>query len=316
MGESLTRLLDELEQGNELQDSEIGAFSDLDREEAARLLDRWPVIPLNTRALLIERAAELADANVELNFEALGKIGLGDPEPEVRERAVASLWESDSTEVCDRLSSIATEDTAPAVRAAAALGLARFVEAHVMDRLASASASRMTAALRTAVDDEDLGVRAAAVEASGALREDWVARHILDAYESEDRDLRIAAIRAMGYAADERWSEYISDQLFSGDADLRFEAILAAGNSGDESLVDTLGDLLNDDDPEVVLAAITALGEIGGEAAEDILREYLPEAPEGLEEAVGLALESASTGGFRRFGDLDRDFGSGEDDEE
>ena len=321
MGEGLSRLVGLLEEGYEPQDSEFGAFSDLGRADVAVVRERWVQIPVATRAVLIERAAELADVHLDYNFEALARIGLDDPEMEVRERAVTTLWESEDRDIADRLAELAVNDPGAGVRASAALALQNFVEAYVMDRVANETGERVTAALQRAVEDPDVGVRASALEAAGPLPDEWVATRILEAYESDERDLKISAIRAMGSSALERWIEYIEDQLTSGDIDMRLEATLAAGNLGSPLLIEPMGELLSDDDPEIIVAAILALGEIGGEEAIELLEAFKPEAPEGLDEAIDGAIELASGGGFRRFGELperkrETDYDDEGDDEE
>ena len=299
-------MLDRLAEGYEPQDQELGTFSDLDRASAAEVKGRWPELDVATRALLLERAGELADVNLDLDFHALGKLALEDDDPEVRERAVSTLWESTDESVALKLAELALEDDGPGVRAAAALGLQGFAEAAALDRLQPDTRERIGSALRAAVDDPDIGVQAAAVEASGALPEDWVAPRILDAYESGERELAIAALRAMGASGLDRWAEYISDQLYADLAEIRLEAVLAAGQLASDELVEPLTELLNDDEPEIILAVIEALGEIGGEEAVEVLNEFAAVAPEGMEEALeaalGLAADSAA---FRRFGELD-----------
>jgi HEAT repeat protein len=261
-----------------------------------------------TRALLLERAGELADISLDLDFGALGKLALDDPDPEVRERAVTTLWESSDTAVAERLADLAAHDPGSGVRAAAALGLGPFAEEVAMGRLSERVAAQLTEALRLAAEDADVAVRAAAVESIGPLPEDWVSERILEAYENPERELRIAALRAMGASALERWAEYISDQLYSGEPEFRLEAVLAAGALGSDSLVDALGETLQDEDPEVVLAAIEALGEIGGEEAVELLDEFAAVVPEGMEEALEEARSLAADAGmFRRFGEPKRD---------
>lgn len=316
MGEGLSRLIGQLEGGYDLQDAEISALSDLNRDEAGSLRSRWTEIPVATRAVLLERAAELADVNLDYNFEALARIGLEDPEAEVRERAVTTLWESTDRDVGERLAEVVVDDPGPGVRAAAALSLAGFVEAMTMGRLNESTGERIAAALRRALDDSDVGVRAAALEAAGALPDEWVPERILEGYESDERDIRLAAIRAMGASALDRWVEYLEDQFYSTEMEFRLEAVLAAGQLGSELLIEPLAELLNDDDPEVVLAAIMGIGEIGGDDAVELLTEYRPVAPEGLEEAVDNAIEMAQDGGFRRFGDLDEQLDDFDDEEE
>ena len=317
MSETLTRLLDSLADGYELQDAEYAAFSDLDRPSAAAVKERWPALEVATRALLLERAGELADVSVDLDFRALGTLALDDPDPEVRERAVSTLWESTDTSVAERLADIAASDPGAGVRAAAALGLGPFAEASALGRLSRRLADKVTQALRTASQDGEAAVRAAAVESIGPLTADWVEERILDAYEDPARELRIAAIRAMGSSALERWADYLSEQLYADEVEFRLEAVLAAGEHGSESLIQPLAEVLQDDEPEIVLAAVEALGEIGGEEAAELLEEFAAVAPEGMEEAVAEARGMASGSGmFRRFGELDVDRDESEDDDE
>ena len=317
MPEVLTRLLDQLADGYELQDNDFSAFSDLDRASVAEVRGRWADLSVASRALLLERAGELADVNLELDFNALGRVGLDDPDPEVRERAVTTLWECQDPAVAQRLADLATHDPGSGVRAAAALGLGPFVESMVMDRLPAAAAAAVTEALRVAVEDPVVGVRASALESAGGVPQGWVTERITEAYESEERELRVAALRAMGASGLDHWAEYIADQLYSGEPEMRLEAALAAGQLASEELVEPLGEALADEDPEVVLAVIEALGEIGGDEAIELLTEFAPVVPEGLEDALEEALSLARDGvGVRRFGELDADDEAGEDDDE
>lgn len=316
MADSLGQLLEMLADGHELATPEYASFSDLSRADVALVKQRWPALAVETRALLMERAGELADVNLEYNFEALGSLALDDPHPEVRERAVTTLWESEDRSIAGRLAELATNDEGAGVRAAAALSLRGYVESIVGGRFGEPVARAIIEALKQAVADPDVGVRAAALEAAGAIPEEWVSTKILEAYESEERELRIAAIRAMGDSAEERWAEYISDQLYSGEIEFRLEAVLAAGANGSETLIEPLGEALADDDPEIVLAVIEALGEIGGEEAADLLKEFAPHVPEGFEEALKEALSLANDSTmFRKFGDLDEVEGEDEDDD-
>jgi HEAT repeat protein len=303
---ALDQLVTDLAAGGTPTDADLALFSDLDRPAADWLRERWLEMPVACRAALLARATELAEDNVELHFVQLGKIGLADPDPEVRESAVLSLWESDDRVVGDRLVDLLTADPAPGVRAAAAANLRRFVENAELSRLGRAEGERMVSALRHAFEDlsEPVEVRAAAIEALGPCGEPWVAGLIAAAYESEDRGMRISAVRAMGNSALERWVEYLSDQLDSDDEEFRLEAAVAAGSLGSEDLVPPLGELLADEDFDVVFAAIESLGEIGGEVASELLQDYRQSAPPELTEAVDIAIELAATGGlFRRFGE-------------
>jgi HEAT repeat protein len=97
----------------------------------------------------------------------------------------------------------------------------------------------------------------------------------------------------MGDSADDTWLEYLAEQVRSDDPAFRFEAATAIGLIGSEDGVVYLEELLDDEDTEVLLAAVNGLGEIGGEEALELLRAFKRRAPEGTEELVDAAIESA-----------------------
>ena len=304
---ALEQLMSDLIAGGSPRDADLALFSDLTRPAASWLREHWLDIPVETRADILARATDAAEDDVTLNFLELGRAALGDPDPEVRERAVLSLWETDDRDVAARLAALLDGDPAPGVRAAAAANLHGFVALHELGRLPGTEGERAIASARRAYRDagEPVEVRAAALEALGPCSQPWVADLIADAYDSGDRPLRVSAVRAMGASGLDRWTEYLADQLYSDDEELRLEAAVAAGTLGSEDLVPPLGELLADEDFDVVYAAIEALGEIGGEEAAEILGDFRQSAPAELIEAVDLALEIAARGGlFRRFGDL------------
>ncbi len=300
----IQRFLDVVSAGRRPRPADFAALSDLDRADAAYLRDRWLEIPLPEREFLLDEAYELADADIALDFTALGLVGLADPERSVRLRAIQALWESLDPAAGDLLVALVETERDLEVRAAAARSLLRFLEAAEYGRLDERVARRMTLALLEAAESPAEELRAAAVEALGPSGDPRVPGVIEAAYESGQPLLRLAAIRAMGYSAREQWTEYIAEQLASDDPEMRFEAALAAGALGSEELVPSLGEALGDDDAEVLFAVIEALGDIGGEAAVELLEAYREEAPPGLEEAVETALEAARGVQFRRFGDL------------
>lgn len=307
---ALEQLIDDLASGGLPRDGDYSLLSDLPRDVGKWLKVGWERIPTEGRITILERAAELAETNVELDFTTLGRVALDDPSAEVREKAVLALWESEGHDLPERLRMLVASDENPGVRAAAAKGLFRYVEALALERMDRSVGTRVVETLRTAAGDfsEAADVRAAAIESLGPMPEEWVSELIGDAYETGDPTLQLAALRAMGYSGLERWEEYVSEQFASDDPEMRFEAVLAAANLGSEELVPSIGELLVDEEPEVVLAAVEALGEIGGEEAHELLLAFREHVPEGMEESLDIAIETAAGGGlFRRFGELDEE---------
>lgn len=292
---ALEALLEQFQSGQQPTDLEVTLLSDLGRGDAAMVRSAWPLLPLETRERLLERAAELLEGNVELDFVELGKIALHDSEASVRLRGVDAVAESTSSLVAEKLNTIAADDDSDEVRTLASAALAPFVVAYELGRLDGQLGDSVVATLRTAAEDRsaDAELRAAAIESLGPVSAGWMAEIVAAAYESDEPVVRLAALRAMGESADERWVDYVSDQFFSDDPEFRFEAAVAAGSIGSEESVEQLGLLLADESPEVVLATVEALGEIGGQEAVDLLQAFADDAPVGLEEAVKLALENA-----------------------
>lgn len=310
---ALEALLRQFQSGQQPTDLEVTLLSDLSRADATMVRSAWPQLPLETRERLLERAAELLEENVELDFVELGRIALTDPEAGVRLRGIDAVAESTSSLVAEKLNAIATEDESDEVRTLASAALAPFVLEHELGRLDRQLGDSIVATLRASAEDRsaDAELRAAAIESLGPVSASWVAEIVAAAYESDEPVVRLAALRAMGDSAEERWVDYVSDQFFSDDPEFRFEAAVAAGSIGSEESVEQLGLLLADESPEVVLATVEALGEIGGQEAVDLLRAFAGDAPVGLEEAVKLALENAVENSAGRL-DLDE----GDDGEE
>jgi HEAT repeat protein len=310
---ALEALIEQFEAGHQPGDREISLLSDLSRSDAAIVRAAWPRLPVESREHLLERAADLFEESVELDFVELGRIALDDVEPSVRLRAIDAVAESTKRGVAEKLRDIAAGDAAGEVRTLASTALASFVVMHELGRLDRQLGEAIVATLRAAAEDREAEpeLRAAAIESLGPLSAGWMPEIIAAAYESDEPVIRLAALRAMGDSADERWVDYVSDQFSSDDPEFRFEAAVAAGSIGSEEAVEQLGTLLTDDSPEVVLATIEALGAIGGQEAVDLLQAFAEDAPVGLEEAVKLALENAvenSSGRLEVDQDADEDY--------
>jgi HEAT repeat protein len=288
--------------------ADVTLLSDLTRDEAGQLRDAWPALPEEARIGVMTWAAELAEDNVDLAFTQLARIGLADPLATVRARAAETLWESTDRAAADALRRALREDPDESVRAAAAASLRHFVVMRELEQFDLADGDRIVDALRESVEDraEAVDVRALALEALGARTLEWVPKLIAEAYNADERRMRIAAVHAMGDNTEERWLEYVHEQFYSDDAEFRFEAAVAAGGIASEESIEPLIPLLDDEDSQVVLAAVEALGEIGGADSLAVLKEFRQRAPEGMDEVIAAAIETAVEGGIQ----------TGEDDDE
>jgi len=285
--------LDELSDGSKkLSVSGLQRLSKLDGEERKQFDMRWPGIDVRRRRRIVQELIDLAEDDVELDFDAAFIRGLDDDDAEVRLESVRGLWEHESPGLIGSLVELLEDDEDPAVRAEAALALGRFVLMYELGRLREPHYARAEAGLRNAIEkaDESQEVRARAIEAIGARDEPWVRQAIREAYESGTRRLKVSAVQAMGRSAENRWLPLISRELASDEAELRYEAATATGNIGDESIVPQLLPLVMDEDTDVREAAIQSLGEIGGAEAKEALKAMLDSESAAAREAAAAAL--------------------------
>ena len=266
---SLDTLLIELnDPASPVHASDLTSLSALDGDGRERFLAAWRVMSVQRRRDIIDRLADLAEDNIELDFNTVFLIGLVDDDVQVRAESVKGLWEYEGNDLVGVLTRL-LRDPEALVRAEAALGLGRFLLRFELESRDDALAAQVETALRdVATDERELPeVRGRAIEALGARGAPWVRDLIEDAYASGDRRLSISAVHAMGRSADPDWLPTIIEEMHSEDGEMRFEAAMAAGALGDEDAVVELAALTSDEDTEVQEAAIGALGQVGGPAA-------------------------------------------------
>jgi len=265
-------------------------LSSLVPDEASAFEEAWRGADVHRRRQVMRQLIELTEDNVELNFDAVFRVGLSDSDAEVRRFGIRGLWEYDGRDLIPTLVALLLTDADQAVRVEAALGLGRYALKAEFDKIRASDASIVDDALRRAIADHEqtTEVRARAVEAVGARSQPWVLQVIEDAYHSDQHRLQVSALHAMGRNCDARWLSTLVRELKSDDAEMRYEAATACGFLGDEVTVPHLQPLLKDDDTEVQEAAIQALGEIGGQEAKRALEDCLA-SPEERVRAAALA---------------------------
>jgi HEAT repeat protein len=275
--------------------SKLVHLSGMGAAQASSFLDVWLELDDRRRLRLVQDLIDLAEDNVELNFDTAFFIALADRDAGVRRAAILGLWEYEGGDLIDPLIGLLESDPDAAVRAEAALALGRFVIQAEFGRVRATQAARVDQALRLAAADEGEipEVRARAVESIGARSAAWVRELIEEAFDSPERRLRLSAVHAMGRSCDASWVDALIAELDSDDPEMRFEAATACGAIGDEVATPYLLPLLRDDDVEVQEAAIQALGEIGGEEARDALQELTEARDERIRDAARAALEAA-----------------------
>jgi HEAT repeat protein len=322
MKQPLKALLEELDKNaQEPKPESMYLLSSLDADGAAQVRDVWPNLPVELRQHLVGLLVEIAEADFEVDFGAIFRIGMDDKDAQVRTTAIEGLWEDKDVRLVPLLIE-RLRDEAMSVRAAAATSLGRFILAGELGKIRPDPFSRAYDALLAVCQDqaELFEVRRRALESLSYVDTENVMALICEAYEAPQEKMRVSAIFAMGRSADDRWATQVKQELFSPNPELRYEAARACGELQLSDTVAELEELTEDVDPEVQEAALWALGQIGGDKARQILERYC-----GSEcEATRMAAEAALDELEFLHGDLSSFFdrlarepgqGSGADDE-
>jgi HEAT repeat protein len=291
-------LRDLVDPGRPLAATRLISLSNLTPDEASAFEGAWRGADSRRRRQVARELIELAEDNVELNFDAVFRVSLSDSDAEVRRSGVRGLWEYEGRDLIPALVDLLLTDSDQGVQAEAALALGRYALKAEFEEIRPSDADVVDDALRRAIAEPGraLEVRTRALEAVGVRSQPWVAGIIEEAYASGDGRLRVSALHAMGRNCDSRWLATLVHELKSDDAETRYEAAVACGSLGEEAAVPDLLPLLEDDDVEVQEAAIQALGRIGGQAARRALQACVAQPGERVRDAALAALAEVDFG--------------------
>jgi HEAT repeat protein len=294
MRHPINALLDRLRENTELPaQAALYYLSSLDAEDAARVREAWPDLPVELRRRLIARLVEMTEADFEVDFGAVFRLGLEDVDAEVRATAVEGLWEDEDVRLVPLLAAFVREDKAPTVREAAAKSLGRFILLGELEKIRPAPRTMAYEALLATIQDpeEHTEVRRRALESLAYTGNETVTELIREAHAAPEEKMCISAVFAMGRSADTRWGRQVRQKLSSPNPELRYESARACGELQLPEAVPELEELADDADPEVQEAALWALGQIGGDRARKILERYCRTRDEATRTAAKAALE-------------------------
>lgn len=292
--------LDELENvlgtGLDTRAEVLEALSDLDGELAARFDELWARLNPDQRATLLNQLGEAAEENLVLDFSHVYGLGLGDPDPVVRELAIRLAAEEAPPGLLDSYLDAARSDPDPNIRAAALESLSPYTLAAQSEDWPQDQQNRLEDVLVEALHAPggDLAARQAALLSLAYLTTPRSEREIRQAHLQPD--LRDVAIEAMGRNCQDIWIPDLAAELEADDADLRMLAAQAAGELEDERLVANLVPRLQDKDEDVRLAAVDALGLIGGDDAKVALSDLLKSRDTIMRDAARDAIEGLVVG--------------------
>lgn len=291
--EELQKLLDQLADSTQpISTPQLFHLSDLAGERLALFWDTWETLLVTQRCRLANALVELAEASFEVNFDAIFRRLMDDPEAEVRTAAIDGLWENHDVSLTGAFLNRLLHDPAVMVRASAATALGRYVLAGELEQLPAPIETRITTELLTVLHlaGESIEVRRRAIEAVSYSCTPETLQAIEDAYFDEDEKMRISAVLAMGRSCDQRWAKPLLQELESANPAMRFEAAWACGELALKEAVPILAGLIDDADHQVSNAAIWSLGQIGGDRASQALINALEDADQDTQIAIEEAL--------------------------
>jgi HEAT repeat protein len=270
-------------------------LSDLSEADVERLQPIYRGLDTTYRRILMQMLVDISENNYEVDYEAVGLMGLGDSDPEVRQFAIEVLAEYDSTYVMNRLMKLAQADRSMDVRAEAARALGRFVLAGELGDISESNFNRVQDCVIGILNNtaEPVEIRARALEAIANCSNELVTPAISAAYRSEDEVMRISAVTAMGNSSDERWERSVMKELESGNQKMRTEAARAAGELQLQEATPHLIRLVQEGSRESREVAINALGELGNKEAMRTLNHVLDDAVAAEDEDLVALIENA-----------------------
>ena len=280
-----------------LLNARLTELSGLNQAEMKLLAYTWSAIDSERRRQIVHRLVDLAEDNIEFNFDSIFRFCLKDPDDQVRATAIEGFWENEETSLIEPLISLLQKDPSPKVQAAAAVALGKYAVLAEHNKLRPAYKARLAQVLLAAIADKDkpVEVRRRALEAAAAFSLPEIRLAIEEAYQSSDPKLKVSSVFAMGRSLDSAWLPDLLNELSSPDAELRYEACGACGELEEATSVPGLAKLTEDSDADVRIAAIQALGKIGTSQAKACLKKCRASNNESVRQAAEQAMSELST---------------------
>ncbi|MFC1997236.1 HEAT repeat domain-containing protein [Chloroflexota bacterium] len=253
-------------------------FSDLESDNLAALNTIWGQVPTWRRKALLEDLEQLFGDDYLLSFEAICRLGMEDPEAEIRFLSIRALFEYETEDLIPVFLDLTVNDKEEDVRAVAATVLGKYVYQGEVEEIPQKTLRQIEDQLLAVTHGTDtMLVRRRALEALGFSSRDELPALIETAFNHAEYDWVVSAIFAMGRSCDKRWQEPVLKTLDHVLPAVRTEAARAAGEIEISDALERLIELLDDDNEEVRLASAWSLSQIGGEGVQEALDMMLHE---------------------------------------
>jgi HEAT repeat protein len=293
----IKKLMSELDSGEQISRNTLQRFSDMDPTTLQAVQEAWPGVSAEQKRKLLAGLEELSEEDTLVSFDDFARSLLGDPDAEVRMRAIRLLDEADDPKLIPVFIGMMNGDPDSETRAEAASALGKFVELGELEEIAEDARRQVEDALLEKANSEDhVQVRRNALESLGFSSRPEVVTLIESSFRRENPEWQASALFAMGRSYDERWEEPVLSRLMDANSLVRLAAVEAAGELRLASARTALFRVLEEEEEDDISSgAIWSLSQIGGEdvrlyienlldlAEEDEDVEFLEEALDNVE---------------------------------
>jgi len=252
----------------------LSEISDMNRARRELFEKIWLQVGVARRRDIVKAMVELAEKDIEFDFNTVLRLSLEDEDAEIRTQAIHGLWEDEDPSLVGPLLYMLRNDQEEQVREQATESLGRFL---LLGELGNLDNSRAFAIQETLVEtynnsQESITLRCRALESLAYSSDEVIHDLIEGAYYGEDERLTLRALFAMGRSADSRWQTIVMGELENANPEFRYEAAQACGKLELVEAVHTLGEIAQTDpDREVRGMTIWALGQVGDVEARRII---------------------------------------------
>jgi HEAT repeat protein len=274
--------------------AQLASLSHLDREDTALLSEAWQDVDAERKRRVLVQLAEMAEDNVDLNFDAAFKLALQDEDGAVRAQALRGLVEYEGRDLIATLSTLLREDPEPEVRIETAIALGRYALEAELGHIDESDRDAIADILMESAEDTDAEVRREAAVALGryALEaeldhldgsdRETIAAVLMESAEDTDEDegVRAKAIEALGALSGEETDNLIESIYDEDSLSLKIGAVDAMGRSCNDLWLPVVLREMENRAPIMRHAAAFAAGEIADEEAVSPLQRMAIQDPD------------------------------------
>ena len=270
-------------------------LSDLTPERITELRSVLSELTAEKKAVFYGQMVRFGQEYLEYNYTPIAEIGLDDENGEIRAASIRMLGFEDSREIGRKLLRAAVNDPEPKARIAAIEILGQYMmEAEFGERI-PVSEKALIDTLDKLIDDENPGIRLAAMVAYAVSETERVKEKISSCFQGNQREDLIAALNAARISLNGDWNRSVLKHIRHSDEDISLEAIRAAGALQLREALPALYEIVSHFDrisPEMLMTVTNAIAEIGDEGSLDVL-EILGEAAVDMDAEITDAIDDS-----------------------